>query len=142
MGRILPDGIISIFFGVDWPDYAPKGEENMSQSRAKLSTTQIVIVVLTVLTAVLHLVLGVRMLNDMLGILFILNFIGYLALVVGLYFVPQLAPQRSLIRYALIAFTAVTVIAWVFVGTRGAGAYIDKVIEIAMIVLLYQESRA
>jgi len=121
---------------------AEKGEKNMSLAKAKLTTTQIVIVALTVITALLHLVLGLGMLGDTLGILFILNFVGYIVLVAALYFVPQLADRRSLIRYALIAFTAVTVIAWIFMGTRGPGAYVDKVIEVVLIVLLFQESRA
>ena len=114
----------------------------MSLAKAKLTTTQIVIVALTVITALLHLVLGIGMLGDTLGILFILNFVGYIVLVAALYFVPQLADRRSLIRYALIAFTAVTVIAWIFMGARGPGAYVDKVIEVVLIVLLFQESRA
>ena len=115
----------------------------MSLAKAKLTTTQIVIVALTVITALLHLVLGLGMLGDTLGILFILNFVGYIVLVAALYFVPQLADRRSLIRYALIAFTAVTVLAWVFMeGIRGPVAYVDKVIEVVLIVLLFQESRA
>ncbi|MCZ7668819.1 MAG: hypothetical protein M5U34_17265 [Chloroflexi bacterium] len=40
--------------------------------------------------------------------LFLLNGVGYLALIIALYFIPQLAGQRALIRWALLAFTAVT----------------------------------
>ena len=42
---------------------------------------------------------------------------------------------------ALIAFTAVTVIGWVAFGERSAIAYIDKIIELALIVLLWMDAR-
>jgi hypothetical protein len=48
---------------------------------------------------------------------------------------------RRLVRYALIAYTALTVILWVIGGSRIPIAYIDKAIEVVLIVLLWIESR-
>jgi hypothetical protein len=73
-------------------------------------------------------------------IMFYLNGIGYLVLVAALY-MPQLKQQRGLVRWALIAYTAVTIIAWVIVGARNTIAYVDKLIEVTLIVLLFIEGR-
>ena len=74
----------------------------------RLGTLQYGIIALTVITALIHLVLGITFFPDFLGILFILNAIGYLVLLAGLYFVPQLAKRRGTFRWLLLAFTAVT----------------------------------
>lgn len=97
---------------------------------------QIGIILLAVATAIIHIVLAVP--ETLL--MFYLNGIGYLVLVAALY-LPQFQRQRGLIRWALIAYTAVTIIAWVFIGERSTIAYVDKVIEVALIVLLFIESR-
>ena len=105
-------------------------------STIKLGPIQIGIILLTVATAVIHLVLGVpKML-----IMFILNGIGYLGLVTALY-LPQFSKYKTWVRWALIAFTAVTIIGWIAVGSRNAIGYIDKIIEIALIALLVIEMR-
>ncbi len=114
----------------------------MNQRRRELGTSQRVIIGLTVITALIHLVLGIKMLPDALGVLFLFNFIGYSALVTGLYFVPQLSPKQRQIRFALMAFAAITVIAWIPTGTKDALAYFDKSVEVILVVLLYLESRA
>jgi len=101
-----------------------------------LSNLSIPIILLAVATAVIHLVLGIP--NGM--IMFILNGIGYLVLVIALY-LPQLKKYQKLTRWALIAFTAVTVIGWVAIGARNTIAYIDKLIEVALIALLFLEGR-
>lgn len=102
----------------------------------KLTGIQIGIILLTIATAVIHLVLGIP--NGL--FMFILNGIGYLALLVALY-LPQLKSQQKLVRWVLIGYTAVTVLGWVFVGGRTPIAYIDKLIEVALIALLYIEGR-
>ncbi len=108
---------------------------------ASLGTRQYAIIALTLVTAVIHLVLGFGS-DGMFQILFILNGIGYVALVVGLYFVPQLTAQRSLLRYALLLFTAVTFILYfVFnwpdvVSPMGL---IDKAVELVLIILLWMD---
>jgi hypothetical protein len=97
---------------------------------------QIAIILLTLATAIIHLSLGIP--NGL--VMFILNGIGYIVLVSALY-LPQFKAQRNLIRWALMAFTAVTVIGWVLIGLREPIAYIDKLIELALITLLFLEGR-
>jgi hypothetical protein len=47
---------------------------------------------------------------------------------------------RWLIRYALIGFTAVTIVGWFMFGARFDLAYLDKGIEVALIGLVLIES--
>lgn len=102
---------------------------------------QIAIILLAAATAIIHIFLGLP--SDQMpgGLpLFLLNGAGYLVLVAALY-LPQLGKYHKYIRWALIAFTAVTVLAWVAIGMRTNIAYIDKIIEVALIVLLLVEAR-
>jgi hypothetical protein len=75
-----------------------------------------------------------------LPVLFDLNFVGYIVLVVALY-LPMLRRFQRIIRWLLIAFTAVTIIAWFAItgGHANAWAYADKPIELLLIVLLLIE---
>jgi hypothetical protein len=107
-----------------------------TQKTTQFGMLQIAIILLTVATAIIHLALGIP--NGM--TMFILNGIGYLVLVAALY-LPQLSRYRTLTRWALIGFTAVTVLGWVFIGMRSPIAYVDKAIEIALIVCLFLEGR-
>jgi hypothetical protein len=108
----------------------------MNQTSVRLGPLQYAIIVLTAATAVIHLTLTFP------SPLFILNGLGYLVLLGALYLpIPQLANYRSLVRYALIAYAALTVILWVIMGSRIPIAYVAKVIEVVLIVLLFIESR-
>lgn len=80
------------------------------------------ILILAVVTALIHLVLGVGSLPDFLGIAFILNTIGYLALMYALLWKPSfLKGQEGMVRWAFLGFTALTfVLYFVF---QGAGAF-------------------
>jgi hypothetical protein len=105
-----------------------------------LSSKQWAIVALTVATALIHLFLGLSNL-DAFGITFLLNGLAYLSLIAGLYFLPQLAAQRSLIRWALLGLAAITfvlyfVFNWPDIKPLGL---LDKAIELALIVLLWLE---
>lgn len=125
---------------------------------------QIGIIVLAVITALIHLELVIKMgmftgahagghhagggfallkyIPLSLSMLFLLNFIGYIVLVAVLYLAALRRFQR-LLRWLLIVYTAVTVIAW-FVITGGGPnllAYVDKPIEVALIALLLIEDR-
>lgn len=111
---------------------------NTTMSRSRFGALQIAIVLLTVATAAIHLFLAFSTTPPM--TLFILNGVGYLALVAALY-LPQLSRYHKWIRWALIVFTAITVIAWIAIGQRMAIAYVDKIIEVALIVLLFIEGR-
>lgn len=109
------------------------------------------IIALTVVTAVIHIWLGVGFIATG-GLIFVLNGIGYLVLLAMLYLdLAMLAPYRTIVRWLLIAYTAVTVIGWVFIGTGSplAGpvamgsetivAYLTKIVEVVLIVLLWLE---
>ena len=98
------------------------------------------IIALALLTGLIHLYLGVQ---D--GIpLFILNGLGFIALVAGLYFLPQLANWRLHLRWALVAYTAITIIAYFVVDSQPFDSWIGlvtKAIEVILIVLLYLQQR-
>jgi hypothetical protein len=102
----------------------------------KLTPMQMGIILLSVATALIHLALGIPYLLWM----FVLNGIGYIVLAVALY-LPQLKKQQRWIRWALIVFTAITIAGWVVVGERNTIAYADKLIEVALIVLLILDGR-
>ena len=90
------------------------------------------IVALTLATAAIHVTLG--------STLFLLNAIGYLVLVAAMVLPGPVARVRWLTRYALVGFTAVTVLAWLAFGARFDLAYLDKGIEVALIGLVLIES--
>lgn len=94
------------------------------------------IILLTLATAIIHLTLAFP------DAVFILNGLGYLALLAALYLpVPQLAGYRSLARWVLVGYTALTIFLWVLFGMRTPIGYIDKLIEVALISLLLIEAR-
>lgn len=95
------------------------------------------VVVLASGTAIIHLYLGLSGFP-----LFVLNGLGYLALVAALYLpVPRLARYRNAVRWALIGYTALTIVLWLLVGARTPIGYADKLIEVALITLLLIEGR-
>jgi hypothetical protein len=103
------------------------------------------IIILTVITAVIHLGLGISQLGGegFLPIAFVLNGLGYLGLLAALYWLPQFADQRTLVRYALMAFAAVTfVLYFVFNGFAfNLPGYLTKIVELVLIVFLYMDSQ-
>jgi hypothetical protein len=105
-------------------------------ARPALGLRQIAIIALTLATAVIHLWLAIP---ETL-IMFYLNGLGYIALVAAL-FLPQFQAYRRIIRWVLMGFTAVTIIGWIVMGERNAIAYIDKAIEVALLILLGLEAR-
>ncbi len=108
----------------------------MTQKTTTLGPLQYGIILLTVATAAIHFSL---LFPDP---LFILNGLGYLALLLALYLpLSALESYRHLIRWTLLAYTAVTVVLWIFIGSRVPIAYIDKAIEVALIVLLWLEGQ-
>lgn len=104
-----------------------------------LTPQRIGIILLTLATAIIHLILAFTS-GGFFLVAFLLNAIGYLVLLGALYLTPDfLAGQRSLVHWALLAFTAVTfVLYFVFNwpdiwGTLGI---VDKSIELLLIILL------
>lgn len=101
--------------------------------------TQWLIIGFAVVTGLIHLYLAFQFPNGP-DLVFTLNGIGYLVLVALLYWpLPQLTGWRKPIRWLLLAYTALTVVLWVVVGARNAIAYLDKLVEVALIVLLWME---
>lgn len=101
---------------------------------------QLVIIALTIATALIHIVLAIGTSDLVTTVMFSLNGLGYLALVTLLY-LPPLAGYRRRVRWALMAYTAVTILGWVVVGERSLIGYLDKVIELGLLALLFLESR-
>jgi hypothetical protein len=115
--------------------------------KIKIGPLQWGIILLTVITALIHFSLAYPAITHLrvsfLSILFLLNGLGYLALLAALYLpIAPLAGYRAWARWVLMGFTALTVILWVIMGGRFSLAYIDKVVEIALIVLLWLDSRS
>ena len=73
---------------------------------------------------------------------FILNALGYLTLLAALYLpVPQVARYRSVVRWVLIGYAALTISLWILFGERIPIGYTAKAIEVVLIVLLLLEAR-
>lgn len=101
----------------------------------QIGPLQIGIMLLAVATAIIHWTLAFDW-------LFYANALGYLVLVALIYLpLPVLDPYRNWVRWLLIAYTTVTVVAWLLIGMRGPVAYLDKAIEVALIALLFVESQ-
>lgn len=105
---------------------------------SRLGGMQIGILLLTAATALIHLWLGVSA-----GlIMFIANGLGYLTLAAAAYLpIAALANLRKWAKWGLLAFTAVTIIGWVFIGERSTIGFIDKAIEMGLIVLVFLDLR-
>lgn len=94
------------------------------------------IILLTLATAAIHVSLNFP------DPLFILNALGYLALLGALYLpVQSLRHNRHLVRVVFIAYTGLAILIWVIIGERTALGYADKLIEFALIALLIVEGR-
>lgn len=95
----------------------------------------------TVMTAVIHIYLSFQFVKSP-DAVFLLNGLGYLALVAALY-IPfaALSPYRTPLRWLLIAYTALTIVLWILFGARTAIGYIDKLIEIALIIFLWLDNQ-
>jgi hypothetical protein len=72
--------------------------------------------------------------------LFYLNALGYIVLLIALY-LPALGRFHRIVRWLLIAFALITIIAWfVITGARpDTLGYTDKPVEVLLIVLLIVE---
>lgn len=55
--------------------------------------------------------------------------------------VQRLAAYRRRLRWALIGYTAITIVGWAVVGEGSLIAYFDKLIEVALIGLIAIEVR-
>ena len=109
----------------------------MTAPEASIDTKlRVGIVLLTMATALIHLQLAFP------DPAFILNGLGYLMLLAALYLpIPRVARYRNIVRWVLIGFTALTIFLWTLLGVRTPIGYIDKIIEILLILLLLVEAR-
>ena len=108
----------------------------MESTKPRIGGLQIGIILLTLATAVMH---AAILFPDF---LFILNALGYVGLLAVLYLpIPLLTRYRSAIRWTLLAYTLLTILIWVAIGQRDLYAYTNKLIEAALVVLLWLESR-
>jgi hypothetical protein len=108
----------------------------MVEKQATFGLVQVGVVLLASATALIHIVLALP--TNL--IMFYLNGLGYIGLAAALY-LPRFAAYRRTIRWTLIGFTAVTIVGWAIFGERSLIAYIDKMIEAALIGLLAVEMR-
>ncbi len=104
------------------------------------------IVALTVATALVHVSFFVG--DPKGGLIFLLNGLGYIGLLGLLYVRVGLPPSLlRLVRPVLMSYTALTIVLYVVLSYR-AGNWsiplgpIDKLIEVAMIALLWSEGRS
>jgi hypothetical protein len=115
----------------------------MTNPETKIRIADIAIVLLTVATAAIH--FSRAMADPEIRVLFVLNGLGYLILLTLLY-LPQLRDRRRWIRRIFIGYAAITVVLYVVWGLM-SGEWnmpigpLDKLIEIALIALLWQANR-
>src|SRR5215212_2961398 len=109
----------------------------MTATRSTTDTAiRLGVVVLTLITAVVHLSL---LFPDP---AFILNGLGYLTLLAALYLpVSRQAPFRHVVRWTLIGFATLTILLWVAVGERTLLGFSTTAVEVALVILLLMEGR-
>lgn len=112
----------------------------METKSVSFGSLQIGIVLLTLETALVHLIfLNISM--GKIDTLFTLNGLAYLALLVA-FILPQFQGMHTLVRWALAGFAVVTIIAWLFMGDKSWWlGWITKLDEAVLIGLLFLESR-
>ncbi|MCE7986599.1 MAG: hypothetical protein DYG89_35955 [Caldilinea sp. CFX5] len=113
----------------------------MREKQPYLNSIAYGVIVLTLITALIHLSQSLQFPEGP-DRVFLLNAIGYIALLAAIYLpLPRLARYRSLFCWILIGYTALTIALWLFFGARSVTAYLDKVVEVGLILLLWTETR-
>ena len=112
----------------------------MQTTATRLGPVQIGIILLALATAAIHFTL---LFPD---VMFILNALGYLGLLAAYFLpIPFFREKHGLVRWAFMAFTAVTILAWVAMGDKswpgGALGYFTKTIELVLLALLWQDRK-
>lgn len=108
----------------------------MKTAQTRLTTLSYLIILLALFTALVHLSLNFP------DVMFILNGLGYLALLAALYLpLPFAKDNRRLVRWAFIGYTALTIVLWAIMGERNLTAYTDKAAEVLLILCLWLEGR-
>jgi peptidoglycan/LPS O-acetylase OafA/YrhL len=111
--------------------------ELVKQRRTQVGALDLGIMLFTLITAVVHIYMWTFP-DEELRIWFLLNGIGYVGLLIALY-LPQLYPLRQVICYVMIAYAALTVVLYIFLGQPydmvGVGTKIIEVLLIAMLLV-------
>jgi hypothetical protein len=107
----------------------------MSSTRSAVDTAiRGGVIVLTLIAAAVHLSL---LFPDP---AFILNGLGYLALLAALYLpIRPLVPYRRLVRWSLIGYATLTILLWVAIGERSLLGFATTADEVALVILLLVE---
>ena len=110
------------------------------------SSLRLLMIILTVITAAIHLFLGVRFIGDgFFGVLFILNGIGFL---VTLFLVLRplsfLVGREALLHYELMGFAGVTILAWLVINGDFSDliGVLTKIVELLLIVVTWLHLQA
>ncbi len=116
----------------------------MKAAEGKRGASAAAIVALTVATAAIH--FSRAIVDPEIRVLFLLNGLGYLALLAALYFPsPALRRRRRLVRRVLMGYTVLTIVLFFVWGMMSnawsAIGLIDKLIEVALVVVLWHEDR-
>jgi hypothetical protein len=106
----------------------------------KLTARHYGIILFTLATAVLHIILFP-------DIMFTLNGLGYLALLAAYFLpIPFLQERHNLVWWALVGYTALTIILWVIMGdknfvagTSSATGYYAKIAEVLLLAFLFAD---
>jgi len=108
-------------------------------TQSRLSGMQYIILLLVLATGLIHLWKGISGGPDF---MFLANGVGYLVLGAAAYLpIAALANLRTLAKWALLAFTLITIIGWVLIGERSLIGYIAKAIEVVLVILLIGDLR-
>ena len=111
------------------------------QAQTRARTAQIALIALTIITALIHFQRAME--DPDIRILFILNGLGYFALLAAFY-LPAFQRYHRLVRWTFIVYTAITILFY-FVWVAMSGEWtipwgpIAKIVEAAMIVILLRE---
>lgn len=104
------------------------------------STYRTIILITGVITGFIHLVLLnilTMRFTGSIDFLFTLNGLGFLALTAAVYLdVPFLRDYKTWVLYAFMAFTLVTIIAWIAIGARSPLGYLTKLDELILLASL------
>ncbi len=101
---------------------------NRAEHRLGTIALRTVVVALTFGTAAIHATLG--------GPLFTMNAIGYTTLAIAMILPGPVGQIRWLVRLALVGFTLATIAGWLLFGARFPLAYLDKGLEVVLVIFV------